>query len=145
MRPTYECDGDRRSEERVIKHVAERRGLSYKKLPPKYAVDFALLKDAEVKSWAEIKCRTVTREKYPTYMLSLDKYMSMLRLARVTGLLTELMVLWTDSLGILDITVATTTVSIGGRTDRNDAQDTEPVALIPIEQFAVTQRTTAHP
>lgn len=125
----------------MIDRLAERRQLVVRKMPPRYPVDFALCDQQEnVVGWAEVKCRTNPAQKYPTYMLSLAKYEGLVRLQLFTGLPAELVVAWTDFVGTLKVP-ALVRIGFGGRTDRGDDQDTEPVVLIPIRQFQMIRRT----
>jgi hypothetical protein len=80
-------------------------------------------------------------------MISLGKIMAARRLSEASQLPSFLLVQWTDPKlwnydvcgyvrldSLLDFKIA-----VGGRTDRGDPQDIEPVALIPIGEFALLQ------
>ena len=89
------------------------------KLPIRYGIDYAFLRNGEVVGFAELKCRANKMQAYPSYMISLGKIMSARMLHHVTRVPIVLAVEWQDRTGW----------------DRGDAQDIEPVALIPINKF----------
>ena len=75
---------------------------------------------------------------YSSYMISLGKIMSARMLHHVTRVPIVLAVQWQDRTGCVTLAgkgAPQYRVSMGGRRDRNDAQDIEPVALIPIDKF----------
>ena len=73
---------------------------------------------------------------YNTYLLSSAKVMSAHTLTRATGLPCFLVVQWTDCLGWIDLeTTEPLYVGWGGRIDRNDSQDMEPVMHYDILEF----------
>lgn len=133
-RPLYETEFDRENELAVAKAVGARYGWEARKLPSRYALDFALVEGAEVRFWLEVKCRRNARAAYPTYMLSLSKVFALLELQERTSIRSGVAVSWTDCLGVLPLP-SPYRVSIGGRTDRGDAQDVEPVALFDVGLF----------
>lgn len=136
-RPTYETKSDRQNEFKVARYLANREGLLAVSMPLRYAVDYAVVNDSgDVHGWYEIKCRTNPMKAYDTYLLSIGKYHSMLALQHNSGFPVFLAVKWTDCLGVMGIP-AKHTISMGGRKDRGDWQDTEPCAMFPIEQFKV--------
>lgn len=136
-RPVYETQEDRSRERAVAERLAALSGTRALAMPLRYDVDYALVDDQErVRRWLEIKCRTNNRDAYPTYLLSYGKYLKLVALASASGVGVRLAVKWSDALGVLPIP-SPHTISFGGRSDRKDWQDREPVALFPICDFRV--------
>ena len=104
------------------------------KLPLQYRVDWAIIKNGHLAGWVECKKRNVPRRQYATLLLSLNKVLHGLQLSQTTGLPFILLVEWSDCIGWQKIT-AVEGLSIGGRIDRDDWQDVEPVCHFPTEGF----------
>lgn len=120
------------------KDVADLMALSWNctahKLPIHYEVDFALTRCDNIKAWAEVKCRSRT---YDVMYVSLHKWKAGKELSRVTGLPFLLVygvngkVYWTKADELQP------TFCMGGRADRNDWQDREPMAAFALSSFKV--------
>jgi len=132
-RPIYETPADLVNERRVADALLERWRCNAVKLPRRYEIDYALSRGNRVMAWAEVKCRTNPREQYPTYMVALGKVLTGLNLSQRTNLPFMLVVQWTDSLGW--VTPTFDAIHIGGRHDRGDCEDQEPMVHIPIADF----------
>ena len=139
IRPVYETAKDRKIEQAIINELSDAWKVFYQKLPIKHRLDFALLDDRRnVTSWAEVKRRDNDSKTYNTYMLSLDKYMSGMKLFKITGLPFFLIVKFTDGLYYCEMSLlsyAQMTISFGGRTDRADSQDVEPCVFFDTNLF----------
>jgi hypothetical protein len=137
MRPTYENSSDIANEERVAQELTELWGLDkWHRNPPKYPIDISFIKDGRIIGFAEIKCRAVTRNQYDTYMISVGKVMSAHSLTKATSLPCLLVVRWSDSIGWIDLAMTEPKyVGWGGRVDRKDSQDMEPVMHYDISEF----------
>lgn len=133
-RPLYESPTDLANELDVAGVLAARWKVSPHKLPISYGVDFGLFRDGAPVAWAEIKCRTNARDRYATYCIALGKAQAGLTLSRVTGRPFAIVVRWTDCLGYL-IVKSIEDIRWGGRRDRGDAADLEPMAHWPTESF----------
>jgi hypothetical protein len=71
-------------------------------------------------------------------MISIAKIVSMKSLSNSCGVPCLLLVKWKDFGGYLDVSkVLPLKLSIGGRVDRNDDQDVEPVAHYEISLFKI--------
>ena len=106
----------------------------------KYELDYLLLREGKGVAWLEIKSRTNTRLAYPTYMISLGKIMAARRLSEASQLPSFLLIQWSDACGYIRIdSLLDFRTAVGGRTDRGDEQDIEPVAMIPVGEFALLQ------
>lgn len=134
MRPRYEKKVDLTNEVAVMNELAKKFDCTYYKLPVKYGVDFAAVRDGVIVAFVEVKCRSVSKDTYSSYILSLGKIMSACNLQAVTGIPVILAVRWVDATAWTNICQQFKYV-IGGRKDREDWQDIEPVASIPMAAF----------
>lgn len=137
MRPTYETPEDQSHERQVVDLLCAKWGCTAAKTPRFYGVDWSLQKGNEVKAMAEVKFRKAS---YPTYILSLHKFVEMCQSAAVSGLPYFLVVSWPEESQRVVRYVSVTPeikqrVIHGGRKDRGDAQDVEPVVEIPMSKF----------
>ena len=147
-RPIYESIDDISNEERLAEHLMLRWELDgWKRNPPMYPIDISFMKDGVIKGFAEIKCRNCSADTYKTYMISASKVIAAQSLTKATGLDCYLVVKWTDSLGWISFgsgeevvdprpgIISTKFVAWGGRSDRQDPQDMEPVIHFDIDDF----------
>ena len=136
-RPYYETEEDVRVEKAIAEMVCGIYNYSFIKLKLAYQLDFALLRDGNVEVWLEVKRRQVQFDAYPDIILSLDKYMAGRNLIKhAPGTKFWFVVLFNDGTFLCDLTGKyAEKVNIGGRTDRNDWQDREPVIHIPTRYF----------
>ena len=82
----------------------------------------------------------MTKDQYDTYMISVGKVMSAHSLTKATSLPCLLVVRWSDAIGWIDLEMtAQKYVGWGGRVDRKDAQDMEPVLHYDIEAFKLAR------
>jgi hypothetical protein len=139
MRPTYETAQDGANEKQVIDLLCRSWGCSAAKTPRFYPVDWSLQKEDEVKAMAEIKFR---KKSYPTYIISLHKYVEMCQHAAASGLPYLLVVCWPEGLKRIVRYISIKPdipkrVIHGGRKDRGDTQDMEPMCEIPMSKFSL--------
>ncbi len=142
-RPTYERPADLEAEREMIAAVFP--SVVAHKLPVSYRIDYLLevyKTSAGIRrAWCECKARNVPFGTYADYMLSLGKFAAGCELARNTGYPLLLIVRWTDCITrhTLDTsTPAAYPIEMGGRKDRDDDQDIEPVVMIPLGPSIVT-------
>jgi hypothetical protein len=110
------------------------RGIELRKLPISYRLDFAMFRDGKLRGFAEVKTRNNRHDSYPTLIISLGKVMAARQLAEVSETRSVLLVQYLD--GLYWCNFATPfEVTMGGRWDRGDDDDVEPVAHFPIEAF----------
>jgi hypothetical protein len=144
-RPIYERPHDLDAERGIIEAVAAVTGTTPLKLPRSYSVDFAMLDETGLRAWVEVKRRSNPKAAYPTLLLSARKVMHGLWLAQMSGRPFMLAVQWEDTgpqwlrVEGLDGLM----VQAGGRTDRGDSQDVEPVCLFPTASFKPLMRAAA--
>ena len=130
----YENDNDLRSEKNLISYVSDCWNVASYKLPMSYKIDYAMYRNERPVGFAEVKCRTHTFGTFPTYIISLAKVMEARRLARETNTKSILIVSWTDRTGYLDF-FSHHQIRHGGRSDRNDWQDQEPMCHFDLKHF----------
>ena len=130
----YENDNDLRSEKNLISYVSDCWNVASYKLPMSYKIDYVMYRDESPVGFAEVKVRTHTFGTFPTYIISLAKVMEARRLARETNTKSILIVSWTDRTGYLDF-FSHHQIRHGGRSDRNDWQDQEPMCHFDLKHF----------
>lgn len=131
-RPIYESDADRRRERDAISLYCAKRRVSFAKLPMFYEVDFALLLRGKVVGCAEVKIRSA---RYSTMILSLHKWLALCAWANA-GLQARVLVMWPSGLHLFRVQPnVVRDITMGGRVDRADDQDVEPVVHLPTSEF----------
>jgi hypothetical protein len=116
----------------------------------KFEVDFAIASKSllvgnqpKILGVAEIKIRNTPMSKYPTLFLNLTKWMSLRRYSILSDLPFVLLVRWQDQDAMFYESPATNNdvdsprfeVAWGGRSDRGQEQDMNPLIHIPIFMF----------
>lgn len=141
MRPLYESAVTRAAEEALARAVADAwRAQAVKIGATVYPVDYALVRDGRVAALAEFKCRRYPLAKLDRmggFMLSLHKWIAIVQHAEAGGVPVFLViedgdgaVWWHRPRGAEHDGVV-----MGGRKDRGDAQDIEPVILLRASRF----------
>jgi hypothetical protein len=138
-RPTYETDIDRANEQKVVEHICIRWNCEYTKLPRRYELDYVLTRGKEAVGWMEVKCRNYSLEEIGSmggYMLSLAKWNAAQLLVQFTSRPFYLAVQTTCGGYVASFrNFETADIRVGGRRDRSDWQDQEPVIFIPTKRF----------
>ena len=135
MRPLYETEEDLDRERGAIMTLCGRTDAHPFKLPISAHADYIMMRDGEAKAVVEVKCRKNKRLAYDTYMLSQHKYEGLLSWAEY-GLTPILLVSWQDAIGYVRLPCPHD-IAVGGRRDRGDALDIEPVVHIKTSDFKV--------
>lgn len=139
MRPEYQTEQDARAELAVIHDVAAPRLLIAHRTPKFYPVDWFLEPfGGGVDRWW--LCEVKVRERaYDTYMLSLHKFTTLLVMAASAGVVPMLIVAWKnrEELGLCQVDEVKPEPGVGGRKDRSDDQDVEPVVFISRSAFSL--------
>jgi hypothetical protein len=136
-RPVYETSSDLEREDDVRAKIMLWAKCSALKCRALSVVDSILHREGHAVALAEIKCRSNTMDMYATYMLSQSKFEALKRLSSDLKLPVYLFVRWScGRIGRLDLTgVDPIKIEEGGRTDRNDPKDVEPVAHWDLKEF----------
>lgn len=135
MRPIYETKEDLEKEASLGSIISRRWKCRMQKLQPRDPFDYAAVRDGKISAFIEIKNRTNRMLQYPTYMISMTKVVNATMTTISTGLPCFLVVRWIDKIGYINIGNVETFVTMGGRIDRSDPQDVEPVCHIDIRTF----------
>jgi len=144
LSPIHESDEDRRNEEDIIKSIlsVNRKGLSYKKLPMSYRIDYAITEGGgsfpNVIAFVEVKDKRAFKAYYETVMCDVSKWQSMVLCSCATGLPCWFAVrtpCW--GVGVIKARPAEGKYGVkhGGRTDRDDPTDREACLSLPIRDF----------
>ena len=108
-------------------------------MPYRYRIDFVLYFDGKVWAVVEYKNRSkISVHTYKSIILSCDKVFAGLEWVRARGCKFKFVVEFSDGFYATDIDhedARDFLIVQGGRTDRNDEQDIEPVYHIPIHRF----------
>ena len=132
MRPTYETPSDTERERNTAERVATAWGYDVRKLKAFYAYDYALFSGETLEAFVEIKVRTRTFETYWLLLAKWSAMNSLIQTAHVPGLF---VVAWPGRTMFTTVSNRPLRVLLGGRTDRGDASDIEPLVEIPLIQF----------
>jgi hypothetical protein len=136
----YETDADLAKEKAAEDKIYSSLGWYCMKLgEAKYRVDWGLFDDLKMIGWGEFKFRNVPKDRFPTLLLSADKWMRLLDLSETAGLKSFMFVQWADSdLHCLRVGREINLMvkyTHGGNYARNHSGDIEPVVHIPINLF----------
>jgi len=133
-RPVYETSHDRANE----KSVADILSIAWKcrtcQVPRFYPCDLVAYRNGQAKALIEIKRRRIVRGKYPTLHIGLNKVTHLYSLSVVSGLPAFIVAALDDAVLAHKVTPPYGVVS-GGRFDRNDKDDQEPVCEIDFNDF----------
>jgi hypothetical protein len=144
MRPTYETSDHLALETAVANRVGKAWGATPTKLPKFYKCDWALTRGDSVEAFIEVRCRNFTYEKYPTIIISSEKWAYLVNRDKTLHRPFFFCVRFADDkiyyVRPSHLADAKFVVKMGGRTaggknDRGDWQDIEPVVHIPTEAF----------
>lgn len=136
-RPLYETQKDLAHEKYVAKKIATAYGLRLQKMHKKLSIDFmAFNKSGLAVAVIEVKRRHSRHNKYPTIILSLMKFNRGVEFYRSNNLNFIFVVEFDDGIYAYQyLPDDIFKISFGGRTDRGDSQDMEPVIQIPINKM----------
>lgn len=142
MRPIYETQQDRENEASVREHICKVSGCKCERSPELSPVDGLLVNNDGVGiALFEIKTRRNTHDKYPTYMLSANKWRNGMRLSEQHGVPFLLFVKFTDGVYFTRLKEEYETAQ-GGRTDRLDPYDQEECIYIDMADFKKLKEVT---
>lgn len=141
MRPVYETEATLIAEAMTRTKIEGALGGILVKLPVRYALDWGLANPARsntIERWVELKARSNTYRTYSTYALSAEKVMRALELEERTGIPGILVVRFTNGVYMAyfkRFVEKPVVIRIGGRADRDDPQDQEPMWHLPIDKL----------
>lgn len=142
MRPEYEREEHRASETEVKLLIEKAHGVRLHKSPRYYQIDYFVtpLKTDSVIGWVEIRGKQFARHSFPTFYTSIEKLISVGRMAHMTAKPAYIVAKWSDEAGVYKVDwkdARRFNIRLGGRTanSRGDAQDIEPVIHIPTTEF----------
>lgn len=136
MRPVYENQQTLELERLAISTFADQFDVQPVKLPISYNIDYACLSGELLMFWAEVKNRNYPHNAFETFSISAKKILNGLHLRHLSGKGFYLVVQWTNALGYVQVTrEMSQDIRFGGRKDRADWQDQEPMVHIPIDHF----------
>jgi len=136
VRPLYETGDDRTRETTFVEKLCVAWHCDARKLPMHYRLDFAMLRDGIIRAFLEIKVRKYTKDYFGTYMVSMAKVLAAREYSGFAGVPSLLAVRWTDGAGFIALSdLKSFELGFGGREDRGDSQDMEPVVFIPTGDF----------
>jgi len=137
-RPTYETAEDTENERKVIRRVAEKLGLSAAKAPKFYPFDYSLVSGKKIVGFYEVKCRNYPIHKIDPVKISVHKVCQIVQMSQLSGVPAHLVVACEDGIwdcGLMPHVVKTFDVTMWGRNEPRDWQDTEPCFSIPVNRM----------
>ena len=138
-RPQYVSDEDERLEMAVAFVLKRRFDLdSVVKNPRFFPMDLSLMRGSRVIGFAEVKSRYFPSTKYDEVFLSVARAINMANFAAVSG--RPVILVWNFSDKMLGLSIrdgwhAPWPIAMGGRTDRDDSEDIEPIFLVPVREL----------
>ena len=148
MRPTYENTSTLKHESTFAVDLGRVWRCLLVKVPVKYCIDTVAMRNGSPVAWVELKNRDASSNAFGEYMLALSKWKEGRELAAATKLPFMLAVRWSDCDTCVRLDgEAKIRLGFGGRVDRGDWQDKEPMVYIPMSQFTrvpTRERTVDH-
>lgn len=136
-RTMYETEAHLEKERSVIWLICEKFKCEASKLPIKYGLDYALSRDGKIAAFCEIKCRNYPFSHFlDGYAISLNKIITAKQISETTGLPFILVISCEDGVYYAKMTEFKNIPTVmGGRKDRGDWQDMEPMAVLQASEF----------
>lgn len=133
--PLHMSDNDAANENVFAELIARRyHPCSLEYNGRKYPIDWMMYVDG-MEIWSELKCRWNPVGRYKTLNISARKIVEGLNYAQWTNRPFSLFVRWDDMCGVALIEHADFPIEHGGRRDRGDPNDVEPMICIPTGIF----------
>ena len=145
-RPIYESQVDLTHENKMKTFLEAKWNCTLHKVPLKYQVDWLAMRGKYPRAFVEFKHRDkLSINEYPRYMISLDKWMKAKQLCKEVEIPFIMVITFTEGTyygvfahnGLHDVTYG-----FGGRYDRGDAQDVEPMIYLPLKKFMKIEGAT---
>jgi len=138
-RPTYESKEDLTHENNIKPVLEAKWNCTLNKLSYKYQLDWLAMRGKDLMAFVEFKHREkLSIGAYPRYMMSLDKWMKAKQLCKEVEIPFIMVITFAEGTyygvfphnGLHDVAYMW-----GGRYDRGDKQDVEPMVLLPLKKF----------
>jgi hypothetical protein len=125
-----------RANEQAMKENLERRRYTVYKLIVKgsHEGEFMLMHGDQLRFWVEYKRRYNHSSKYKTFMVALAKWQVLKRYAEDTGRPAFFIIEYDNETLVYEVTGEAPGVDWGGREDRGNPLDKEPMVFIPVER-----------
>ena len=145
-RPIYESQVDLTHENKMKPFLEAKWNCTLHKVPLKYQVDWLAMRGKDPMAFVEFKHREkLSIDAYPRYMISLDKWMKAKQLCKEVEIPFIMVITFTEGTyygvfahnGLHEVTYG-----FGGRYDRGDAQDVEPMIYLPLKKFMKIEGAT---
>ena len=134
-RQLYENETNRNNEQAAKVTLEASWSVTLRKLPIKYGAEWVAFRGDQAVAVIEYKNRPHDSTRFPTYLLSVHKWMSMRSLANTIGVPAILVVEFVDGMRHCTLEDEMATTAWAGRRDRGDADDLEPCMMIPMDRF----------
>lgn len=142
MRPTHENAATLEAEAAAAALMCDPYKIELHKLPRRYELDYMMMHDHTLYGWLEVKCRPGV-DRYATYSISLAKIDRGCSMAERFGGRFLVLVQRTSGLAVIDcLDQKPVAVAMGGRTDRGDPEDREPLCHYSWDQFTMLKQPT---
>jgi hypothetical protein len=143
VRPVYESAEDRKNQHEIGMAITEAWGYTCLRLKRFYPVDFAFRNGSEIRAFGEIKQRRKTLEQLDVHggiYLGLDKWARAKLICNTAGVPFVYVVrnpagIFYYRTTVFDGSAAFDRLAMGGRLDRDDDQDIEPVVCFLSKRF----------
>lgn len=132
MRPLYENEVSLKAEKEIARQLEKRWQCRLIKLPISYNADYLAVNNKNPLGLIEIKCRG---QRYSKMFLSLHKFLKVQLFAKQIGVPFILVYGFPEGVWWRNVTQYPLDIEVGGRTDRNDWQDTEPMQMFDMAGF----------
>lgn len=140
-RPRYATAQTEADQNALRDRFCKAYGMTWIKAPDNQRINTTLYKPKAAEgavAFGEFRCRTNTHDTYPTYMLDRHTWGLLKLKCKTEGKPVVLVIGFADGDYYIKITpelVKAVVEGVGGRHDRGDAKDIEPVVHIPIDMF----------
>lgn len=142
-RPLYEKQADLDKERSLADKLSEKWNCQLVKMPIKYHLDYAMLRDEKIVGFCEMKSPNYSLsdfKRFGGFFISLDKFMSANKLNSSTMLPCFIVLNASDGIWYASFHDAKlTAIKMKGRKDRKDWQDMEPCVVLDTDQFKLLE------
>jgi hypothetical protein len=129
----FETEQHREVEARMLQEVADKYGYTIERCSKAYPVDAVFMRNGVAKHLVEARRRYNSKNKYPTFKWSLQKYVHVAQFSDVIP--TTLIVEWDEGIYQVPITRKKYPVGFFKRPLGRCAADSEPCVEIPVSEF----------